>query len=452
MQNANQSIYSVLLAGGSGTRLWPVSRELYPKQLVRFIGNYSLVQNTIKRLESVIGAHNIRIVCAKEHLHETARHMKEIGINPERKIICEPCGRNTAPAVLLALLNIIAIEKDAILCVFPADHVIQNTSLFHKKLKSAIKLAGNGYIVTFGIKPDYPETGYGYIEAGKKVSPDGCIIKRFVEKPDEKTAHKYIKAGNFFWNSGMFVFKADIMLEEYKKLNPSLFEMMSIITSKKNYCTKKNYAKLDDISLDIAIMEKTNKGLVIPSDFGWSDIGSWKSLYDFLPKDKTMNVIDGDVVTENTKNCFIMGRQRLIAANCLENIVIVETPDSVFVSDIANSRDVKNIVSKLKKSNRKEYQQHKTVFYQWGNITLIEQKKGLTVAIHIVYPGSLYKVPNPYGRCKQFIAVNGIAKIEYSGKYHRLIKGKTFMFSEKKTISISNPGDNAAELICVETK
>lgn len=451
MEHFAYSIYSVLLAGGTGTRLWPVSRELYPKQLVRFIGDYSLIQNTIKRFESVIDTNNIRIVCAKEHLHETARHMKEIGIKPDGKIICEPCGRNTAPAVLLAILNIITTEEDAILCVFPADHVIKNISLFHKKLKSAIKLAGKGYIVTFGIKPNYPETGYGYIEASKEVTPYGFHIKRFVEKPDKETAQQYLEAGNFYWNSGMFVFRAGIMLDEFKKLQPALFEMMTNITSRKNSFTKKNYGKLDDISIDIAIMEKTKKGLVIPSDFGWSDIGSWKSLYDFLPKDKTKNVIDGDVVTENTKNCFIMGRQRLIAANCLENMVIVETPDSVFVSDIANSRDVKNIVSKLKKNKRKEYQRHKTAYYQWGNITLLEQKKSFTVTNLVVYPGSLYKIANPYGRTKRFIAVNGIAKVESVGKTRRLIKGKAFVFSEKRTISISTPDNSPAELICVET-
>lgn len=451
MQPPTNNIYSVLLAGGTGTRLWPVSRELYPKQLVRFIGNYSLVQSTIKRLESVIDADKIRIVCAKEHLHETARHMKEIGVNPDGKIICEPCGRNTAPAILLAVLNIKKIEEDAIICVFPADHVIKNIPLFNKKLKSAIKLAEKGYIVTFGIKPDYPETGYGYIEASRKVSKDGHHIDRFVEKPDKKTALQYIEAGNFYWNSGMFVFKVDVMLDEFKKLTPSLYEMMTNITSRKTRFTKKLYGELEDIPIDIAIMEKTEKGLVIPSDFGWSDIGSWKSLYDFLPKDKTKNVLDGDVVTENTKNCFIMGSERLIAANHLENIVVIETPDSVFVSDIANSRNVKNIVSKLKKSKRKEYKRHKTVYYQWGNITLLEQKKGFTVTNIIIYPVSLYKISNRYGRTKQYLAVDGIAKIESGNKTIKLIKGKSFVLSEKKTVIISNPNDNSIELICVET-
>ena len=220
MNKVNNNVYSVLLAGGTGTRLWPVSRKLYPKQLVSFIGKLSLVQVTIKRLCPMFSPEKIRIVCGQEHFYEITRHTEEIGIKASDKIICEPCGRNTGPAILMAVLSILKKDPDAVLCIFPADHVIIDVNLFYQKIQSAVSLAEEGYIVTFGIKPKYPETGYGYIEGSDSVAHGAFHIKRFVEKPDIQTAIKYIEAGNFFWNSGMFAFKASIIA--LTSFNPSL--------------------------------------------------------------------------------------------------------------------------------------------------------------------------------------------------------------------------------------
>nr|MBL0702140.1 mannose-1-phosphate guanylyltransferase/mannose-6-phosphate isomerase [Desulfobacterales bacterium] len=340
------STYAILLAGGTGTRLWPVSRELHPKQLVKFTGEDSLIQSTIKRLVPALNKEKIRIVCGREHDHEIARQMDETGINSDGKIISEPCGRNTAPAILLAAFNILATEDDAVLLIFPADHVIKDLKEFHNKIKSAVQLAEEGYIVTFGITPHYPETGYGYIEGSKShtLHDDALPIKRFVEKPDKVTAEKYLKAGNFFWNSGMFAFKASRIIEEFKIHQPDLLQTMEEIFHKNKPVTKIDYERLENISIDYAIMEKTNMGVVLPSDFGWSDIGSWKSLYDFLEKDHNDNVINGDVIERNTENCFIMSHERLIAATNLKNIAVIETSDSIFVSSLDSSRDVKAIV------------------------------------------------------------------------------------------------------------
>jgi mannose-1-phosphate guanylyltransferase len=451
MPKTEHNVYPVLLAGGTGTRLWPVSRELYPKQLVRFIGDYSLVQSTIKRLEPLLDVNKVRIVCAKEHFHETARHMDGIGVQPDGKIICEPCGRNTAPAILLAVLDIMRKDENAVLCVFPADHVIKDIPRFHNKLRSAVRLAEENYIVTFGIKPHYPETGYGYIEGGLAVSSGAASIKRFVEKPDKKTAVRYLQAGNFYWNSGMFAFRAAVMLDEFKKFQPGLLGMMLEISAKKGLLTKKRYERLDNISIDVAIMEKTKKGVVLPSDFGWSDIGSWKSLYDFLPKDENNNVIDGDVVAVNTTNCFIMGRQRLIAANRIDNMVVVDTPDSVFVSDIENSRDVKNIVARLKQSKRKEYHQHRTAHYPWGSITILEEKSGFAVTSLLIYPGSVCRMKNPKTSLRQLVPVGGKLKGDTGKGLRALKRGKAVLISGGAYISIMNPGDTPAEVICVET-
>ena len=452
MPDLMENVYAVLLAGGSGTRLWPVSRKLYPKQLVKFIGKDSLVQSTIKRLSTVISPERIRIVCGKEHFHETARHMAEIGVRPEGKIICEPCGRNTAPAILLAVLNILKSKQDSVLCVFPADHVIRNIESFHNKLNSAIHLADKGYIVTFGIKPNYPETGYGYVEGVGEIFDGALSIKRFVEKPDEETAKKYVKAGNFFWNSGMFAFMGSVMIEEFRKYQPELLKIMEDIISKHSSLTVDEYKKLPDISIDYAIMENTDKGVVLPSDFGWSDIGSWKSLYDFLPKDENNNVIDGDVIAKDTKNSFIMGRDRLIATNHLNRMVVVETPDSVFVSDLDNSRDVKSIVNQLKEKGRKEYQKHNTVYHPWGSLTVIEHEDDIKVERLVIYPGLnlQFKVDNL--ALQHLIVIKGRAKIISDMQTEFLDKGESKMISGNESIKIDNPEKEPVCIIRVKVK
>ena len=447
--NKKTSVYAVLLAGGTGTRLWPVSRELYPKQLVKFIGADSLVQSTIKRLKPVLDTENVRIVCGEEHFHETARHMAEIGVQAKGKIIREPCGRNTAPAILLAILNILKIDPDAVLCVFPADHVIRDVKSFHKKLKTAINLAEAGYIVTFGIKPNYPETGYGYIEGSKKIFDEALAIKRFVEKPDKATAKKYVKAGNFYWNSGMFTFKASVMLDEFKTFQPKLLKKMEELVSTKDKIIKERYQQLPDVAFDYAIMEKTEKGVVLPSDFGWSDIGSWKSLYDFLPKDKNNNVIDGDVIAKDTKNCFIMGHERLIATNHLDNMVVIETPDSVFVSDIVNSRDVKSIVAQLKEKGRKEYHEHKTVHHPWGILTVLEEKDDYMIAKLIVYPGSIFQIKVDGSMFKHLIVIKGLAKIKSARQTLLLNKGESTVISKNDPAELENPGNEPLFIIQV---
>jgi mannose-1-phosphate guanylyltransferase/mannose-6-phosphate isomerase len=441
--NGNINIYAILLAGGTGTRLWPVSRELYPKQLVKFIGNDSLVQSTIKRLAPVIDTESIRIVCGQEHFHEITRHMAEIGVQAKGKIICEPCGRNTGPAILLGALNILKSESDAVLSVFPADHVIRDVKRFHENVKTAIKLADIGHIVTYGIKPNYPETGYGYIEGAKELFGNALTIKRFVEKPDEATAEKYIKAGNFFWNSGMFTFKASVIIEEFGRFQPELLKNMKALVDREQAITIDEYEQLPDIAFDYAIMEKTDKGIVLPSDFGWSDIGSWKSLYDFLPKDENNNVIDGDVIAKDTKNC-------LIATNYLKNTVVVDTPDSVFISDINNSRDVKSIVAQLKEKGRKEYHEHKTLHHPWGVLTLLEQRDDFTVSKLIIYPGSMLQVKVDASATKHLLVIKGRANIKSDKQTRFFEKGESILISDKDAVEVGNPESKPLYIIQVQ--
>jgi len=441
------NVYPILLAGGSGTRLWPVSRELYPKQLVKFMGNDSLIQSTIKRLVPLLDVENIRIVCVKEHVHETARHIEEIGIRTYENIIAEPCGRNTAPAILLAMLHILNNEKDAVLCIFPADHVIRNNDAFHEKLLSSIKLAEMGHIVTFGIKPDYPETGYGYIEGAGQIKEHALFVKRFVEKPDIETAKRYIEAGNFFWNSGMFTFKASVMMKELNIHQPELLKEMEQLDLSGNIVSQKDYERLPNISIDYAVMEKTDKSAVLPSDFGWSDIGSWKSLYDFISKDANGNVIDGDVISKDTQNCFIMGYERLIATNKIKNMVIVETPDSVFVSDMESSRDVKSIVKKLKQRGRNEYQKHKTLYYPWGTLTVLEMNDDCTMAKLNIYPGSELETKADVSTIKHLVVIQGAARTTIDNQSRLLNKGESVMLSENQIVMLENAGNEPLNII-----
>ena len=441
------NVYPILLAGGAGTRLWPVSRELYPKQLVKFIGNNSLIQSTVKRLMPPLDMENMRIVCGNEHVHEIARHIEEIGIRTDEIIIAEPCGRNTAPAILLAMLNILKNEDDAVLCIFPADHVIRNNDAFHEKLLSSIKLAEMGYIVTFGIKPDYPETGYGYIEGAGEIREHAFSVKRFVEKPDMETAKRYVEAGNFFWNSGMFTFKASVMIKELKIHQPELLAKMEQLDLSGSMVFQKDYERLPNISIDYAVMEKTDKSAVLPSDFGWSDIGSWKSLYDFIPKDANGNVIDGDVISNRTKNCFIMGYERLIATNKIKNMVVVETPDSVFVSDMESSRDVKSIVEKLKQKGRSEYQKHKTSYYPWGTSTVLEMNDDCKVEKLILYPGSELKIKPHSSTIKHLVVIRGSGKMISDNQSRLFNKGESVILSESQTITLENPEKETLNII-----
>ena len=445
-------VFPVLLAGGVGSRLWPVSRKLYPKQLVKFIGNDSLVQSTVKRLLPTLDGENIRIVCGQEHYHEIARHLEEIGISARGKIISEPCGRNTGPAILLAVMQILAQVDDAVVCIFPADHVVKDVDSFHDRLNAAISLAQNGHVVTFGIEPGYPETGYGYIEGAERLKGGALVTERFVEKPDKKTAERYLRAGNFFWNSGMFAFKASVILEEFNLYQADLLEQMRKINPAAGEVEEGAYRQLPDISIDYAIMEKTRKGVVLPSDFGWSDIGSWKSLYEFLPKDSQANVIDGDVITKDTRNCFIMGHKRLIATNHLNNTVVVETPDSIFVSDIDNSRDVKSIVASLKADGREEYQHHRTRHFPWGKIALLEKDHGFKVNRLEIYPRAVFSVDGETNGTYIFTVARGSAKIVTDSDSCRLKQGESISISTRDIETIENGDSEPLVIISVEVK
>jgi mannose-1-phosphate guanylyltransferase/mannose-6-phosphate isomerase len=451
MTDKATAVYAVLLAGGVGSRLWPVSRELNPKQLAKLAGKDSLIQTTVKRVLPVAAPEAIRIVCGQEHFHEVSRHLREIGVPPDGRIISEPCGRNTAPAILLAVLSILQKENDAIVCVFPADHVIGNEPVFHDRVRNAVLLADNGHIVTFGITPHYPETGYGYIQGGEKLPFGALKARRFVEKPDLETARNYIEAGNFFWNSGMFAFRASLILNEFDRYQSELLNSMKRLDMSAARCSAEDYGRLPSISIDYAIMENTERAAVLPSDFGWSDIGSWKSLYDFLPKNQDANVIEGDVMANDTRNCFIMAHDRLIATNRIESLVVVETPDAVFVSDLEYSREAKRIVGQLKERGREEHRYHRTLHHSWGTDTLLEKARDYNVHRLVIYPGSICTAPDEPALMRQWTAVGGGGRISKGREAQNFSNGVTVRAVPGETVSIENRDDQplvVIQLIC----
>jgi mannose-1-phosphate guanylyltransferase len=444
-------IFPVLLAGGSGTRLWPVSRDHAPKQLTEIGGEASLLQKTIQRLHPALCLDNVRVVCGKAHCDESSVHLAAIGLTTEDIIIGEPVGRNTAPAILLAILKILdqASIQDALLFILPADHVIMDVARFHERISRAIDLAKKGYLVTFGIQPDYPETGYGYIEGGGSVPGGGLAIERFVEKPDIEIARSYIEAGNFFWNSGMFAFMASTVLNEFKRFEPDMVAKMSAIVKKGGPISIDAYQDLPSISFDVAIMEKTSRGVVLPSNFGWSDIGTWNSLYDTMPKDGEGNVIAGDVISYNTKNSLIIAKSRLVATNDISGAAIVETPDAVFVSSLETSRNVKDIVSTLKQQDRRECQVHLLQTYAWGSIQYLEKTDKLSVSKLLIRPHATYReTPHRSGRwhiCLQ----SGNAQVVHAGTQHGLRSGDSMSLDVQSEITIRNSANN--DLLAVIT-
>jgi mannose-1-phosphate guanylyltransferase/mannose-6-phosphate isomerase len=441
--------YPVLLAGGSGTRLWPISRTQAPKQLAEFGGQRSLIQKTIQRLHPTLCLENVRVVCGKAHCDDSSEHLAAIGLKTEHKIISEPVGRNTAPAILLAVLKILdqACVQDALFFILPADHVIRDVSRFHEKILKAVDLANKGFLVTFGIQPDYPETGYGYIE-GKNILPGGELsIARFVEKPDLETAKTYIKAGNFFWNSGMFAFRASTILNEFREFEPDMLTKMTAIVKEGDPISLDAYQNLQNISFDVAIMEKTSKGVVLPSDFGWSDIGTWKSLYASMPKDRNGNVIAGDVIANNTQNSLIIAKSRLLAVNDISDTAIVETPDAVFISKLETSRNVKDIVSMLKQQNRRECQVHLLETYAWGTMQYLEKSDALMVVKLLLKPRATYEMAAHQSGRLNICLTSGNAQIFHARAQHELQTGYSLTLDAQSEVEIRNVSDDELSAI-----
>jgi len=444
-------INSVILAGGVGSRLWPLSRKLYPKQFQNLVNEDSLFQNTLQRLNELDINKNI-IVCNNEHRFIVAEQLHQIDKNGE--IILETEGKNTAPAIALAAFN---SQDDDILLVLPSDHHIKDIQAFQQTIKKAIPYAKKDYFVTFGIKPTSAQTGYGYIKGSDVLEEEIYKIDKFVEKPDKKTAQKYLKEGSYTWNSGMFMFKASTYLKTLKEQENLMFNFVqqSFESAVKDLDfirpEKKYWEKIIGNSIDYAVMEKVDNAIVVSLDCGWSDLGAFDSLYELQEKDKNNNIILGDVINFNTTNSYINATNRLVATIGLNDCLVVETKDSVLVANKNNAQDIKKVVQQLEKNNRDEIITHKKVYRPWGCYESMSDKKHYQVKHIFIKSGAKLSLQKHKKRAEHWVVIKGIANVFLDLEEKILKENESIYIPMGSVHSLENKQKEDLEIIEVQT-
>jgi mannose-1-phosphate guanylyltransferase len=453
-------IIPLILAGGSGTRLWPLSRELFPKQLLNLTNDNSMLQNTILRLNGLEQISSPIIVCNEEYRFMVAEQLRAINIKP-LSIILEPVGKNTAPAIAVGAVKALELfgdnQDELVLLILPADHVINNIKNFHDAVMLGSQFANQNRLITFGIIPEAPETGYGYIKKGKELKESAYIIEKFFEKPDLNRAKEYVESGQYFWNSGMFMFKASQFLEDLDIYEPDMLKVCR--ESLKNGRDDLDFFRLDKSSfeksraesIDYAVMEKTDKGVIIPISVGWNDLGSWEALWQTGVKDKNHNVIKGDVLLSDVKNSYLYAQNRLIAAVGLEGHVIVETKDAVLVAPRDQVQDVKKLVAKLRNSGRGEAVFHSKIFRPWGSYETIDIEKRFQVKRITVKPGAKLSLQKHYHRAEHWTVVSGTAIVTKGDQEIILTENESTYIPTGTVHRLENPGKIPLELIEVQS-
>ena len=448
-------VIPVILSGGAGTRLWPLSREMYPKQLLSLTGKLTMLQDTAMRLAAMAGAIPPIVVCNEAHRFTVAEQLHAQGIQPSA-ILLEPSGRNTAPAVALAALKALEIDPNATLVVAPADHVIRDAGKFQQAAGVAVALAQRDKLITFGIVAHAPETGYGYIRRGEGAGP-AYPVAQFTEKPPLDVAQQYVATGDYYWNSGMFVFKASQYLAELSSFAP---DILAACTSAFQAARtdldfvridKAEFVKCRSESIDYAVMEKTHDALVLPLDVGWSDVGSWSSLFDVLPADEEGNVLQGDVMVHDTHDCYVHSTSRLVAAVGMEDHIIVETKDAILVAPKDRVQDVKDLVAKIKKSGRTESSLHREVFRPWGSYDSIDSGERFQVKRLSVKPGGVLSLQMHHHRAEHWIVVQGAARITRNNETFLLAENESTYIPVGATHRIENPGKVPLHIIEVQS-
>lgn len=445
-------VLPIILSGGSGTRLWPLSRESYPKQFLPLVGDKSMLQSTWLRAAPVAG-HAPIVVANEEHRFMAAEQLQQLGVKPSA-ILLEPKGRNTAPAIAVAALEATRDGADPLLLVLPSDHVIQNEAAFQAAVTLAATAAEQGKLVTFGIKPTAPETGYGYIKAG--AGTGASAVERFVEKPDLATAQSYLASGEYYWNSGMFLFRASRYLEELRKFHPAIADACQ--KAWENGKRDADFTRLDrdafaaspSDSIDYAVMEKTADAVVVPLDAGWNDVGSWSSLLDVSNQDAQGNAHHGDVIQLDCQNTYAYG-SRLIAMVGLEDVVVVETPDAVLVGHRDRIQEVKDVVSQIKTAGRSEATWHRKVYRPWGAYDSIDMGQRHQVKRITVKPGAVLSLQMHHHRAEHWIVVSGTAEVTRGEEVLLLTENQSTYIPLGVTHRLRNPGKLPLELIEVQS-
>lgn len=449
-------ITPVILAGGSGTRLWPLSRDQYPKQLFALTGKNTLLQQTVSRLDGLAGAKSPIVICNEKHRFFVAQQFLKINVKPE-SIILEPKGRNTAPAVAAAAVKAMENNEDPVLLVLPADHYIQNNDGFISAVMAGESLAEKGRMITFGIICRSPETGYGYIKKGAGIDKNAFELDRFVEKPDLATAEKYLASGDYFWNSGMFMFKASALVNELKTHAPKLMDACQKAVDQGRddldffRLDKGVFSAIQSISIDYALMEKTENGAVLPLDIGWDDLGSWESLWQASKKDENQNVIVGDVIAVGTNNSYLYAQKRMLAAVGVSDMVVVETADAVLVAARNKVQDVKRVVATLQKKHRDEAVTHKKVYRPWGSYENIEVSDNYQVKRITVKPGAKLSLQKHFHRAEHWIVVRGTAIATRGDEIIILHEDQSTYIPLGMVHRLENPGKIPLELIEVQS-
>ncbi|RYY02247.1 MAG: mannose-1-phosphate guanylyltransferase/mannose-6-phosphate isomerase [Gammaproteobacteria bacterium] len=451
-------IIPVVLAGGSGSRLWPLSRQHYPKQLLKLFGDKTMLQQTILRLTGLPELGAPIVVCNVEHRFMVAEQLSEIGF-ANAAIILEPLARNTAPALALAALHAKEIDANSTLLVLSADHMINNVEEFQRVVKIAAEAAAKNNLVTFGVQPTHPETGYGYIKTHKSSDNVSEVfpVEQFVEKPDLETAKSYLAAGYYYWNSGMFVFKTDVFLSELQKHSP---DVVTTADQARTWAVrdldfirvdKESFAAAPNISIDYALMEKSDKVVCVPLDAGWSDVGDWKSFSEVSEKDATGNSFIGDSIDVGSTNTLVFSQHKLVATLGVNNLMIINTPDAVLIADKSQAQQVKAIISQIEKQTRTEHLQHREVYRPWGCYDAIDDGDRYQVNRIRVKPGASLSLQVHHHRAEHWIVVKGTALVQKGDETLLLSENESTYIPVGTKHRLSNPGKIPLEIVEVQS-